>query len=73
MATVPITDMLVINVEVRARYSINVTTGTLVVGYATGTAINSMEFTAGSAEISAVDNSVLTFTLNGDTADITRI
>jgi hypothetical protein len=72
MATIQITDVLEITEDVKCRYSINVQTGALVVGYSTGGTLSSMAITTPS-EINVVAGSTLTFTLNGDVADITRI
>lgn len=72
MSTIQITDLTSIIVKVKSRYSINVQTGALVVGYNTGGTTNSMTIPEPS-EINVIAGSTLTFTLNGDVADITRI
>ena len=60
------------NAKSKTSYIINVTTGTLVVTYTTGSVSNNRPITE-PTEIKVPGAGVLTFTLNGDTANITRI
>lgn len=67
-----ITENTNLKVSSTTRYIVNVQTGALVINYNTGGAISEVVANQ-TGELVVPENTELTFSLNGDTATITRI